>query len=69
MPKRKRVIKILNIKSKATLELKHEHALNLLRLQDEKGLKDFQLEEKGYIFKDNEIIYRKSNKDTTEAEE
>ena len=45
-----------------------DHALNLLRLQEQNGTKGWVITDKNWIFKDNEICKRPSSRASKETE-
>ncbi len=54
-------IKLIN-KNERVTELAFSHALNVLRLQQSKGVTDWSIHSKTFEFKKNEIVRIKSNK-------
>ena len=54
-------IKLIN-KNERVTELNFSHALNVLRLQQSKGVTGWSIHSKTFEFKKNEIVRIKSNK-------
>lgn len=63
----KKTVKLKNQRGNSS-DFTFEHALNLLRLQNKKGTKGWSLNEKNWIFENNEIS-RKPNKAVSKESE